>query len=254
MDNKIQITKQESNIVLLSFLLIAIALLLNITNEALATFFDFRLIDENKVAYYIYDYSVIIIGSLAYFILSFAARNKAVVNILRITAVVFLLSDITSEFLINTIKNSDNEIDIRITLVSTTLGIKHIIEMLTTCYLWGAVKRNYKLEEISIKRINFLIIFIYIIIPLITQTVIPCICNMLMYEIISDMYSIVSIITSLVYIILYYMIISPAIFCANSVELPKKEQYRFWNIYHLWWFLGIVLAGILSVIVQFYFK
>lgn len=180
-------------------------------------------------------YILIITAPTAYLLLSSATSNKALKNILKITAFAILLKDIIWQYSLTGLNETFTA------LKSILLGLPGLINMLVISYLWGAVKRNQKLTKNSATKINSYMAFIYIIQPAIYKLIIPLLHNSL------ETYNIINLSIKVINIILLYTVISPAIFCAEPSDIPQKEQYRFWNRYHLWWLMGIILCGIIGI-------
>ena len=180
-------------------------------------------------------YILIITAPTAYLLLSSATSNKALKNILKITAGAILLKDIIWQYSLTGLNETFTA------LKSILLGLPGLISMLVISYLWGAVKRNQKLTKNSATRINSYMAFIYIIQPAIYELMVPLFHNSL------ETYNIINLSIKVINIILLYIVITPAIFCAEPSDIPTKEQYRFWNRYHLWWLLGILLCGIIGI-------
>lgn len=180
-------------------------------------------------------YILIITAPTAYLLLSSATCNKALKNILKITAFAILLKDIIWQYSLTGLNETFTA------LKSILLGLPGLINMLVISYLWGAVKRNQKLTQNSATKINSYMAFIYIIQPAIYKLMIPLLHNSL------ETYNIITLSIKVINIILLYTVITPAIFCAEPSDIPQKEQYRFWNRYHLWWLLGILLCGIIGI-------
>ncbi|MBQ2779141.1 MAG: hypothetical protein IJF46_05145 [Bacteroidaceae bacterium] len=180
-------------------------------------------------------YILIITAPTAYLLLSSATSNKALKNILKITACAILLKEIIWQYSLTGLNETFTA------LKSILLVLPGLINMLVISYLWGAVKRNQKLTKNSATKINSYIAFIYIIQPAIYKLIIPLLHNSL------ETYNIINLSIKVINIILLYTVITPAIFCAEPSDIPQKEQYRFWNRYHLWWLLGILLSGIIGI-------
>lgn len=180
-------------------------------------------------------YIFIITAPTAYLLLSSATSNKALKNILKITAGAILLKEIIWQYSLTGLNETFTA------LKSILLVLPGLINMLVISYLWGAVKRNQKLTKNSATKINSYIAFIYIIQPAIYKLIIPLLHNSL------ETYNITNLSIKVINIILLYTVITPAIFCAEPSDIPQKEQYRFWNRYHLWWLLGILLSGIIGI-------
>lgn len=180
-------------------------------------------------------YILIITAPTAYLLLSSATSNKALKNILKITACAILLKEIIWQYSLTGLNETFTA------LKSILLGLPGLINMLVISYLWGAVKRNQKLTKNSATKINSYIAFIYIIQPAIYKLMIPLLHNSL------ETYNIINLSIKVINIILLYIVITPAIFCAEPSDIPQKEQYRFWNHYHLWWLMGIILCGIIGI-------
>lgn len=180
-------------------------------------------------------YILIITAPTAYLLLSSATSNKALKNILKITAGAILLKEIIWQYSLTGLNETFTA------LKSILLGLPGLINMLVISYLWGAVKRNQKLTKNSATKINSYIAFIYIIQPAIYKLMIPLLHNSL------ETYNIINLSIKVINIILLYTVITPAIFCAEPSDIPQKEQYRFWNHYHLWWLMGIILCGIIGI-------
>lgn len=180
-------------------------------------------------------YILIITAPTAYLLLSSATSNKALKNILKITAGAILLKEIIWQYSLTGLNETFTA------LKSILLALPGLINMLVISYLWGAVKRNQKLTKNSATKINSYIAFIYIIQPAIYKLMIPLIHNSL------ETYNIINLSIKVINIILLYTVITPTIFCAEPSNIPQKEQYRFWNHYHLWWLMGIILCGIIGI-------
>lgn len=180
-------------------------------------------------------YIFIITAPTAYLLLSSATSNKALKNILKITACAILLKEIIWQYSLTGLNETFTA------LKSILFGLPGLINMLVISYLWGAVKRNQKLTKNSATKINSYIAFIYIIQPAIYKLIVPLLHNSL------ETYNIINLSIKVINIILLYTVITPAIFCAEPSDIPQKEQYRFWNRYHLWWLLGIILCGIIGI-------
>ena len=180
-------------------------------------------------------YILIITAPTAYLLLSSATSKKALKNILKITAGAILLKEIIWQYSLTGLNETFTA------LKSILLVLPGLINMLVISYLWGAVKRNQKLTKNSATKINSYIAFIYIIQPAIYKLMIPLLHNSL------ETYNIINLSIKVINIILLYIVITPAIFCAEPSDIPQKEQYRFWNLYHLWWLMGIILCGIIGI-------
>ncbi len=185
-------------------------------------------------------YILIITAPTAYLLLSSATSNKALKNILKITAGAILLKEIIWQYSLTGLNETFTA------LRSILLGLPGLINMLVISYLWGAVKRNQKLTKNSATKINSYIAFIYIIQPAIYKLMVPLLHNSLLHNSL-ETYNIINLSIKVINIILLYTVITPAIFCAEPSDIPQKEQYRFWNRYHLWWLLGILLSGIIGI-------
>lgn len=185
-------------------------------------------------------YILIITAPTAYLLLSSATSNKALKNILKITAGAILLKEIIWQYSLTGLNETFTA------LKSILLGLPGLINMLVISYLWGAVKRNQKLTKNSTTKINSYMAFIYIIQPAIYKLMIPLLHNSLLHNSL-ETYNIINLSIKVINIILLYTVITPAIFCAEPSDIPQKEQYRFWNRYHLWWLMGIILSGIIGI-------
>lgn len=180
-------------------------------------------------------YILIITAPTAYLLLSSATSNKALKNILKITACAILLKEIIWQYSLTGLNETFTA------LKSILLVLPGLINMLVISYLWGAVKRNQKLTKNSATKINSYMAFIYIIQPAIYELIIPLLHNSI------ETYNIITLSIKVINIILLYTVITPAIFCAEPSDIPQKEQYRFWNRYHLWWLMGTILSGIIGI-------
>ena len=185
-------------------------------------------------------YILIITAPTAYLLLSSATSNKALKNILKITACAILLKEIIWQYSLTGLNETFTA------LKSILLGLPGLINMLVISYLWGAVKRDQKLTKNSATKINSYIAFIYIIQPAIYKLMVPLLHNSLLHNSL-ETYNIINLSIKVINIILLYTVITPAIFCAEPSDIPQKEQYRFWNRYHLWWLMGIILSGIIGI-------
>ena len=221
-----EINQKKKRIILSAFLLISLPIIIGI-----GVFFakialelsDTNIIEINNVVRYI----TMAMAPFAYFLLSFATNNKAARNILRIVAVIELLNNIDEIYF--SLNNT------MLVIKSLTQSILYLINILALCYLWGAVRRNYNLNKKDISRINSYIITVFVILPCITQTI-----GLFLFSQNKLAYYIILALAGIIEIALLYMVITPKIFCSESTNITTKEQYRFWNKYHLWWFIGLI--------------
>ena len=218
-------TLKENRIFLSSFLLISSHIIYDLAAMIAFIGFNFSFTDYpllvQTVRLIIW---VITIGG--YLMLSFAAKNKAVRDILKITAAAFILQYI--------IRGTYIGIETMHNITKPLLqALAYIIGTLAICYLWGAVKRNYDLEKKHRALINCYMAFVLIISPIILQIGI----RILSFSFLNTAMLVIE-------FVLLYTIIKPAIFCAESKDIPTKEQYRFWNKYHLWIIIGLIATAI----------
>lgn len=217
-------TSKEQKIIFCALLLLILPMLPYIYTQ-IASLLSLPQINDKIKA--VINYELVLTTPAAYLLLSLAATNKAIKNILKIVAAAKLLSGFI--FYIET--------SMRIAPKWSLLGITGFIAILAICYLWGAVKRNYKIDKVRILCINSYIILLYIILPLT-----DC------FIVYKNFHYSALILINISKIILLCYIISHKVFCAASADIPQKEQYRFWNKFHLYWLSGVILLGIINII------
>lgn len=234
MNNTNHITQKESRTIQAAFLLISLPIIYNtgliladiVFNSSISDYTTF-----NDVAKCI----ISLMAPFAYYLLSLAASNRAIRNILRITAAAVLLKNL---IWLNHVSNES-------TLLSQLLqSTSYIINILVICYLWGAIRRNYILDKKEIRRINIYVIGTFVILPILLDST-ALFCNQS-----REIFCVIQAVVNITEIALLYMVITPKIFCANSTDIQPKEQYRFWNKYHLWWFIGVVSLVIISLLIE----
>ena len=237
-----EINQKEKRIILSAFLLISLPIIIDI--GVIFAKIALELSDTNIIEIYnVVRYITMAMAPFAYFLLSFATNNKAVRNILRIVAVIELLNNIDEIYFTN-YKELYSLNNTMFLIKSLTQSILYLINILALCYLWGAVRRNYNLNKKSISRINSYIITVFVILPCITQTI-----GLFLFSQNKLAYYIILALAGIIEIALLYLVITPNIFCSESTNITTKEQYRFWNKYHLWWFIGFIGTCIGSSIV-----
>lgn len=237
MESKKHIMQKENKMIYAAFLLISLPIIYNTVAIFAYTTFHYS-INDYSTFYDVVRYTTSLMAPLAYFLLSLAASNRAIRNILKITAAAVLLTNSAWLYKVNNGNTAFN-------LINIFQSASYLIKTLVICYLWGSVRRNYILQERQITKINSYIIGIYVILPIFLDS------TALLYNKDKEIFwAIQTAIVNITEIILLYMIITPNIFCAESADIPTKEQYRFWNKYHLWWFIGVVLMTLVSLLTE----
>lgn len=230
MTNEQKITPKARLLILSTLLIISSHIIYNLASTITYIGFNISLTDYPSLTR-VCQYIVWIITPCGYFLLSGIVKNRAVKNILIITSAVLFLQSIIRYSYINLATSSS-------IIMALLQALAFLIGASITCYLWGAVKRNYNLKKKERISIDCYIAYILIISPMVLQIG----NHILSFRVINTVIIIIE-------LILLYKIITPAIFCAESKDISTQEQYRFWNKYHLWILIGLIGNAITSAII-----
>ena len=217
--NGVQVTKKEKTLCSLAFALLSWNFLVGIV------FCIIKTLKPSLITSTIYEiiiYLIILTFPVGYFLLYSATKNKAVKNVLIVTAVLTILLNIAYLLPLHIFFPSIESLSIVLSLLSI------IDSVFIPTYLWGSVKRNYILNKNSILYINTLIVLNTIIGPVLY----------LIFTGRGDTYWTIYALYDFIIVILLFKLISSKVFCAESTE----KQYNSWDKFIICCFvIGIIL-------------